>query len=193
MEPFYTTKPIGKGTGLGLSSVYATAKAHGGSFTIQSEPGLGTVALVLLPAVPEAVVPGDPSCYSPQIMEPLKILLVDDDALIRAAIPPLMEVFGHGVSTVAGGHEGLALLEAGQDFDLVILDLNMPGMNGLETLAQIRELRPDLPILLATGHLETGTAELLKLNRHVFSIAKPFTIGEMDKKLREIYAKLPSS
>ena len=187
LEPFFTTKPVGKGTGLGLSSVYATAKAHGGSVAIQSAPGSGTAVRILLPAAAgrtEALAEPSPA---PQAMGPLEILLVDDDELIRATVPILLASYGHRVATVPGGQETLELLQAGARFDAVILDLNMPGMNGLETLKGIRRLGLDLPILLATGHLDEATASALEGDPRTQAMAKPFTMEEVGDRLRSLY------
>jgi PAS domain S-box-containing protein len=184
MEPFFTTKPIGKGTGLGLASVYVTAKAHGGSVDIQSTPGAGTLVRVSLPARSESSHPAVAEA-SQLPSAPLQVLLVDDDELIRFTVPRLVELLGHQVVTCAGGREALDLLETGRPLGLVILDLNMPGMDGAETLGRIRQLRPDLPVLVATGHLDAETAELLKADPRVASIAKPFTLADLDRKIQD--------
>jgi len=186
MEPFYTTKPIGKGTGLGLSSVYATVRAHGGSVAIQSEAGAGTVVLIRLPAITGTGPAAAPAASAAPSSGPMDILLVDDDELIRAALPGLVESYGHRLRAVPGGREALDLLGAGAAVDLVILDLNMPGMNGAETLKQIRRMRPALPVLLATGHLDDATADLLKRSGNTLSITKPFSMAELDQRFAEL-------
>ena len=88
--------------------------------------------------------------------------------------------------SAAGGPEALALLENGLPVGLVILDLNMPGMNGAETLVRLRRLRPQLPVLIATGHLDDETAALLLCSPRIASIAKPYTADELGRKLREL-------
>jgi CheY-like chemotaxis protein len=188
MEPFFTTKGIGKGTGLGLSMVYATVKAHGGSMSIQSEEGHGTIVLVRLPvaagsagAVGEEAKPAPPSGA-------MRILQVDDDELILASVPLMLAHQGHAVSTAAGGQEALDLLAGGLEVDLVILDLNMPGMNGLETLARLRQGHPELPVLLATGYLDTATEAVLKQSGRVLAITKPFSRQDLDAMLRKVAA-----
>ena len=116
----------------------------------------------------------------------MDILLVDDDELIRASIPALVESFGHHVIAAAGGQAALDMLDAGLEVQLVILDLNMPGMNGLETLKELRQRLPRLPVLLATGYLDADTSRALQQAGRTLSITKPYTLEELDQKLREI-------
>jgi PAS domain S-box-containing protein len=187
MEPFFTTKAIGKGTGLGLAMVYATVKAHGGTVSIQSEVDQGTTVLLRLPAAAVAPKAGTAALRTSQASA-LRILQVDDDDLILASIPMLMELQGHTVATAAGGQEALDLLRGGLAVDLVILDLNMPGMNGLETLHHLRELRPGLPVLLATGYLDPATEVQLKQFGRALSISKPFSMQDLDCMLRKVTA-----
>ena len=183
LEPFFTTKAIGKGTGLGLSSVYATAKAHGGGVAIESEPGAGTTVRLLLPAVLRPAAPEAAPAPSAVKVGPLSLLLVDDDPLIRASVPPMLASFGHRVSTVSGGEQALKFLETGVKVDMVILDLNMPGLNGLETLHGIRRLGLDLPVVLASGHLDGETQERLEADPRVVALGKPFTMEELGGKI----------
>jgi PAS domain S-box-containing protein len=190
MEPFFTTKPMGKGTGLGLSMAYTIAKTHGGNLTIQSEPGLGTTVTLWLPAAGALGRPGSPAEPEPPLPDAWKILLVDDDELILAAMPALIEAQGHRVTTARGGPEALALLASGAQVDLVVLDLNMPGMNGTETLRNLREIRPDLPVILATGFLDDRTRDLLAAEGKVWSLFKPYAMAQLLQKIREIAARL---
>ncbi|NTW85145.1 MAG: PAS domain S-box protein [Holophagaceae bacterium] len=186
MEPFFTTKPIGKGTGLGLAMAYATVKAHGGTLSVHSEPGQGTRVTLRLPSCAATGAPGvSPAAEGPKTAS-LEILLVDDDELIRASIPAMVESFGHHVITAAGGQAGLDMLDAGLEVQLVILDLNMPGMNGLEALKQLRQRQPWLPVLLATGHLDAESSRVLQQAGRALSISKPYTMEELDGKLQEI-------
>jgi CheY-like chemotaxis protein len=188
MDPFFTTKAIGKGTGLGLAMAYATAKSHSGTLAIHSEKDKGTTVSLRLPAW-RGELPGPRAAEgSSEDSEPLRILLVDDDDLIRAAVPNMLRARGHHVATAPGGAEGLARLDAGPPVDLVILDLNMPGMNGIETHGLIRRRWRTLPILLATGHLDTRTSELLEADGHILSIAKPYSMDELVGKLNDLRA-----
>jgi len=191
LEPFFTTKAIGKGTGLGLSMVYATLKAHGGAVSIQSRVGEGTTVLLRLPAAPQPSRPAAEAHPAAPGTGPLRILQVDDDELILASIPVMLEHQGHRVETATGGQEALARLREGLEVDLVILDLNMPGMNGIETLQQLRALRPELPVLLATGYLDSGTEALLARSGRALSISKPFSMQDLDAMFRRLSAMAP--
>jgi PAS domain S-box-containing protein len=186
MDPFFTTKPIGKGTGLGLAMAYATAQTHGGTLSLRSEPGRGTAVSLRLPAIQEAASAQGPHEATPQPGGALKILLVDDDDLILAAAPPMIEGLGHRVITASGGAEALATLESGASVDLLILDLNMPGMNGLETLGLIRRGWSNLPVLLATGHLDERAEQVLKDDPRTLPMAKPYSVEELNRKLQAL-------
>lgn len=181
-EPFFTTKPIGKGTGLGLSGVYGTMKAHGGSMEIHSEPGKGTTVTLRFPARQEPPEPA-PSAAPEPSGEPsacLRILLVDDDELIRDSFPDLMNILGHTVvRTASNGAEALAHLEDGLEVDAVVLDQNMPGLSGLETLERLRLSRPALPVVLCTGHLDEDAQERMRAIPHVRTLLKPYSIKDI--------------
>jgi signal transduction histidine kinase len=180
MEPFFTTKPFGKGTGLGLSMVYATLKAHGGDVRIQSVQGRGTTLTLRLPIHEALLAPVSvPQVGTPLVGSPCRILLVDDDELIRESVPGMLETMGHEVLIAPGGKEALLMLQAGAKVDLVILDLNMPGMNGAEAFQKLRAAWPSLPVIMATGFLDPETAFLLDQGRGARSIAKPFNIKEL--------------
>ncbi|HEX7552160.1 MAG TPA: ATP-binding protein, partial [Geothrix sp.] len=187
MEPFFTTKPVGKGTGLGLALVYGVMKSHGGKVEIRSEPGQGTEILLSFPH------PGaDP--VGPDVLSPLEaiqgdqrlILLVDDDELIRRTVPAMLEAIGHRVVALAGGLEAVQRLQAGFEPDLVILDLSMPGLDGEGTLERLRLLKPDLPIILATGFQDDRVTRILERFPNVDVLAKPFTLMDLKVKLAQM-------
>ncbi|BDU76853.1 hypothetical protein METESE_18110 [Mesoterricola sediminis] len=182
MEPFYTTKPTGKGTGLGLSQVFNTARAHGGYLRLESEPGQGTRAILGL-ACDSGPAPAAGSGPAPRERAPMDILLVDDEDLIRSALPPLLEAHGHRVRAVPGGREALRELDRAGAPDLVLLDMNMPEMNGLETLGAIRARFPSLPILVGTGYLEREAEEVLEADPRAGAITKPYTVEEIGRAL----------
>jgi PAS domain S-box-containing protein len=186
MDPFFTTKEVGKGTGLGLAMVFNAAKAHGGTLTLHSQEGVGTRAVLLLPGHSEPV----PSPVLAESRTPaaaaMKLLLVDDDELLRDAVPFLLETLGHQVDVAAGGEEALAYLAAGNLPDAIILDLNMPGMDGLETLRRLRSPHPTLPVLLATGFLGGAAEAVVRADRYAKAINKPFSIDQVQAKLIEV-------
>ena len=189
-DPFFTTKPAGRGTGLGLAMVYGAMKAHGGILDIKSEVGHGTQITLRFPAV---LVP----LQSPEPMLPLaagetrlQILLVDDDELVRSTLPQMLEQLGHQVETAASGLEAIRRLDAGLAADLVILDHNMPGMSGAETLPRILQLRPAARIILATGFLDTELKLLLAGFPAVHTLQKPFSMAELQQVLKAATAGL---
>ena len=191
MEPFYTTKEIGKGTGLGLSMVFSTVKAHRGQMAIQSEPGHGTRVMLRFPACEqEAPVQAAALAATEATQIPhgtMKVLLIDDDDLIQSSVQAILEVLGHtAVTTAPSGEEALAMLEGGLEPDLVILDMNMPGLGGIGTLPCLRVLRPELPVLLATGRVDQTALTLASAHSGVTLLSKPFGLRELQKHLENI-------
>lgn len=179
LEPFFTTKPVGKGTGLGLSVVYGTVKSHGGQVEITSTPGQGTRITLRFPVLPDqAGAEARPAVLNLSPARSLSILLVDDDALVRGTVPEMLSVLGHHAETAAGGPEALERLQAGLQVDLVILDLNMPGMGGLETLQHLRRIRPELPVLIASGYKDATVDQVLARFDRVEVLMKPYSLEE---------------
>ena len=186
IEPFFTTKPLGKGTGLGLAMVYGTVKAHKGTFDIKTEPGQGTEIALGFPPLPGLPAPAEGQELSARAgahLGPIRVLLVDDDELIRMSVGAMLSALGHDVSTAEGGQEALDRLQAGLEVDLVILDMNMPGLNGAQTLPALLALRPGQPVLMATGYSEDSIAPLLAGRPNVDSLRKPFSLDELRSKL----------
>ena len=189
MEPFFTTKPQGKGTGLGLAMVYGTMKAHEGALELHSEPGIGTEARLCFPAsrkVARCIQPETIAAPEAPASPYLRILLVDDDDLIREAVAPMLEALGHTVVTAPGGEFALKKLALDSSIDLVILDMNMPGMSGAETLPHILALYPGLPVIMATGYSEQEIAPLLAQYPEATSLRKPFSLKEVDQKIADL-------
>ena len=188
LEPFFTTKGTGKGTGLGLSMVYSTVKAHGGKVEIQSEPGRGTQVRVLLPAaapVP-AVVERGQGPLPLNTVKVLKVLLVDDDELIQSSMRTVLQTLGCAVTGALSGEAALDLLEGGFHPDVVILDMNMPGLGGGGTLPRLRALAPELPILLSTGRVDQTALNLAEAHSHVTLLPKPFALKELRQCLERV-------
>jgi CheY-like chemotaxis protein len=186
MAPFYTTRPSNTGSGLGLAIVYGTVRSHRGTIDLQSEPGRGTLVRLRFPApgtgLAEAPVPqvsGDSGGAGGK-----HILLVDDDPLILQSTPGMLECLGHATTTAACGEEALALIDQGLWPDLVILDVNMPGIGGLETLVRLRERHASLPILLTTGYSSEPLGELVRQHSGVQLIAKPYDAEELQRHIQ---------
>lgn len=158
-EPFFTTKDLGKGTGLGLSMIHGLAKQLNGALLLESTPGVGTRASLLLPicetdAISRQVALTGDTASGERVDEAMVILVVDDDPLIATSTTFLLEDLGHKVIEAESGAAALAVLVDGQQVDLVLTDYSMPRMTGLELAAAARALRPGLPIILATGYAD---------------------------------------
>jgi signal transduction histidine kinase len=176
-EPFFTTKAPGVGTGLGLSVVHGVVHNHEGAIVVESRPGDGTTFEVYLPAV------GGPSGagempVSDKVATPAtsrRILFVDDEASIARLAQVMLKSLGHTVTTFGKPADGLAALQADPaGFDLIITDLTMPGMNGVELARGIRQVRLDIPIILSSGFADEVPEETLKTLGIVEVLPKPF-------------------
>jgi CheY-like chemotaxis protein len=163
--------------------VYGTVQAHRGHFEIRSEPGRGTEVVLGFPLLHETLRPAAPEPAAGVAMAPIRILLVDDDELIRQSIGPMLASLGHKVHTAESGIEALERIQAGLEVDLVVLDMNMPGLNGAQTLTRLLELRPDQAVLMATGYSDDSIAPLLAGRANLFSLRKPFSRMEFQSKL----------
>jgi len=186
LEPFFTTKPAGKGTGLGLAMVFNTVRAHGGALAIHSEEGRGTRVVLTFPTL--AADPADLEAEgpAPQAASALRILLVDDDELIRSTVPLMLGLLGHQVDAAEGGRQALDHLAEHPLPDLVLLDLNMPDMTGTETLRHLRARYPDLAVLMATGFAEADVEALAGADPNTMVISKPFSFDEIQRKFGEL-------
>ncbi|UPJ55935.1 PAS domain-containing sensor histidine kinase [Bradyrhizobium sp. 192] len=180
-EPFFTTKPIGKGTGLGLSQVHGFAHQAGGTVKVASELGKGTTFTILLPRGNEA--PSQEMTGEPAFHGSGTVLLVEDNPDVALVSIGLLEQLGYQVRRVADAEAALREIES-NGVDFVFSDIVMPGkMDGLTLAHHLREIRPGLPILLATGYSEVAAGV-----RGDFPILrKPYEIHE----LSEAIAKLP--
>jgi CheY-like chemotaxis protein/two-component sensor histidine kinase len=162
-EPFFTTKPPGEGTGLGLSVAHGVVSAHGGRIELASRPGLGTQVRVLLPRL-AAVVPeagAMPPMYSDDGTECQgRVLLVDDDEVVRLVCAELLRRAGHTVTALAQADEALGAVRADPGaFDLVVTDYNMPQVSGVQLAESLRVLAPSVPVVLISGYLDEAGRE----------------------------------
>ncbi len=161
-EPFFTTKPQGQGTGLGLPMVKGFVDQSGGGLTIESAPGLGTTVTLWLPQVDSVATPvrGAPPIERTTGNRPptARVLVVDDDDLVRETLAEQLEALGFATLVACGGTEALALLDSGEPVDAVISDHLMPDMSGVETIAKARERRPGLLCFLLTGYMDDRAA-----------------------------------
>lgn len=157
-EPFFTTKPVGQGTGLGLAMARGFAHQSGGGFAIDSAPGRGTTVTLWFPEADGVLVTGDAASEdtAPTVSAELRVLVVDDDAMVREVLVGQLEDQGYRVAQAGDGSEALAQLDAGAVVDLLISDFAMPGMDGLTLLQEARRRRPELPALLLTGYADAS-------------------------------------
>lgn len=154
-EPFFTTKPVGQGTGLGVPMVKGFAEQSSGGLTIVSTLGVGTTVTIWLPYAKDEGrhVREDDNAGAAPATGSIRVLLVEDDDLVRETLVAALE--GEGVTTIAAasGQDALALIESGTIVDAIVSDFSMPGMHGAKTIQKARELRPGLPCILLTGYL----------------------------------------
>ncbi|GLH74045.1 hypothetical protein GETHLI_25470 [Geothrix limicola] len=186
LDPFFTTKPQGKGTGLGLSIVHGAVKAHRGTLVLDSHPGAGTVVRICLPASLQEGQAVAPLSAAPAAASARNILVVDDDELLQQSTCQLLELLGHRPTLATSGEEAVKVVEEGLALDAVILDLNMPGMGGAAALVRIRELRPSLPVFLATGRADEEALDLVRRIPCVTLLAKPYALAKLKSLLREL-------
>lgn len=188
LSPFFTTKPFGTGSGLGLSSTYGTLKAHGGRMDLQSKLGQGTQVRLFFPSQAKVVAPPKAPPQEKGKLDALAILIIDDDELIQSSLKTVLNVLGSTAHVASRGEEAIQLLSEGLTVDLVILDMNMPGLGGAETLPRLRALRPNLPVLLATGRADQKAKNLVECYPDVTLLPKPFGLSELREHLARVGA-----
>jgi signal transduction histidine kinase/CheY-like chemotaxis protein/HAMP domain-containing protein len=178
-EPYFTTKPPGEGTGMGLSVVYGVVRGHGGEVTVQSRPGEGTTVRVYLPAVsPDEVAAAPDEPRLPVGSE--SILLVDDDPLVARAEKSMLSVLGYRVTVETDSRAALdRLRDNPQAFDLVITDMTMPRMTGIDLAGEIDAMGGGLPVILCSGFSEQGAGDQTLPAGICQRLAKPVTIGDL--------------
>jgi signal transduction histidine kinase/CheY-like chemotaxis protein len=185
-DPFFTTKPVGKGTGLGLAAVYGTVKGHRGSIEVTSELGSGTAFRILLPCDNHQASSSRPE--SEQLVRGSgEVLLIDDDLLVRSAAASTLRDLGYRVTLATDGVHALQILGSSpQGFDLAILDLRMPKMNGEATYEEMRRVSPNLPVLIWSGFgTEREVTSVLRKGAAGF-IQKPYRIAEFSRVIHEV-------
>ncbi|MEZ5692784.1 MAG: response regulator [Altererythrobacter sp.] len=197
-EPFFTTKEQGKGTGLGLSTVYGIVKQSGGFIFADNIEGLGGRAegarfTIYLPV--HAGGGGDDAPAQPAAARAKetaskwsgggRILLVEDEDMVRAVAERALARSGHKITLASDGEEGLAAIANGGEFDLIVSDVVMPGMDGPTMVKAIRKQRPELPVLFMSGYAEEQLRKEISVDRMHF-LAKPFSVQQIGDKVGEI-------
>jgi PAS domain S-box-containing protein len=182
-EPFFTTKGIGKGTGLGLSMVHGFTAQSGGAMRIRSQPGEGTRVTMWLPRAKQGAKPAnaEDQVEGATQVRSLRVLLVDDDILVSMGAADILLDLGHSVTEAQSGAEALKLLATDAQFDIVVTDYAMPGMNGFELAQRIKEKNPKLPIILATGYAELPAERAIEFEH----LSKPYTSKDLASALEK--------
>jgi PAS domain S-box-containing protein len=188
-DPFFTTKEMGRGTGLGLASAYGIMKAHGGYIDVESKKGQGTTFSIYLRASEKEVHKAVKTAE--EVIEGTgKVLLVDDEEVILEVGQDLLEAMGYRVLIARDGNEAIEVYKKNRDeIEIVVLDMVMPGMGGGEAYDRMKEVNPDIKVVLSSGFSIDGEAtEILERGCDGF-IQKPFRMNELAKKIREILDK----
>jgi CheY-like chemotaxis protein len=182
-EPFFTTKEQAGGKGMGLSTVYGIMKNHGGRITVYSEPGKGTTFRLYFPAVTEEPVENEPGPGR----KGESILIIDDDPVVRELWGGFLTERGFTVFVAENGRKAIEIVRARpDDVDLAVVDLVMPGMGGKETIAGLREIRPDIKVLGSSGYSANGQArDIVSMDVDGF-IQKPSQLSELLETVRKI-------
>ncbi len=182
-EPFFTTKEQGKGTGLGLAQLYGFAKQSGGTARIESREGEGTTVTIYLPRTRELAAPVALAAVEQRATQRARILVVDDDDDVRQVAAALIEEIGYEVMAVGSGEAALQELSGG-GFAMLVTDVVMPGMSGVDLARQVRALQPRLPILFASGYADVQTFGEELTDESV--LKKPYRIAEVAARIADM-------
>jgi signal transduction histidine kinase len=177
-EPFFTTKEVGKGTGLGLSMVYGLAAQSGGVARVSSRVDVGTTVELWLPIANGAAVQAPQHADADAVAQTERrcILLVDDDAMVTEATAGMLEGLGHRALVASSGLLALELIRLEPAIDLLITDQAMPGMSGTELAVRVRDARPSLPIVIATGFADPPGGDEIP---GILRLDKPYRIDKL--------------
>ncbi|MBN1266790.1 MAG: response regulator [Anaerolineales bacterium] len=189
-EPFFTTKSRGKGSGLGLSQVYGIISQHNGFIRVKSEEGQGTTFNIFLPASDNTVENIEVHSTIQQSRNMEAVLVIEDDLANRRTISDILENAGYRAYSAANGDEALTLLENdAQHFDVIICDVLLPGMSGIELIPMARKHIPDIKIIMMTGHPITAEDRDRIAGYRVELMLKPFSYENLMIKIRTLVEK----
>jgi CheY-like chemotaxis protein len=184
-EPFFTTKGPGKGTGLGLSMAYGIVKQSGGNIWVYSEPGKGTTVKIYLPPAGEATRTDSvaPAATATQGAE--TILVVEDEAGLRALAKRVLDAAGYIVLTAGSGDEALSVMDRHEGpVHLLFTDVVMPGMSGRELADRLRASHPETKVLYTSGYTDNAIAHHGVLEEGITFLSKPYATGELKRAIR---------
>jgi len=186
-EPFFTTKEQGKGTGLGLSIVYGIVKQNGGEILVYSEPGKGTAFKIYLPAAGQSAQPAPAAVTDTTPQQATgAILLVEDEDQVRNLTRAMLSRLGHRVFDFGSGAAALEFLRSrSEEIDLLVSDIVMPQMSGLDLAREAEALRPGIRLLLMSGYTETSVSTQGLIAPGTVFIHKPFTAASLREKVAE--------
>jgi CheY-like chemotaxis protein len=190
-EPFFTTKDIDKGTGLGLATVYGTLRQTGGFVSVSSRVGEGTTFQIYLPRVEEAIDVVEVPIIAPQRLHGAEtILVVEDDDAVRRMTREFLKIKGYTVIEARGATEAIQVMEnRGNQIDLVVTDVLMPGMKGRELVERLNELRSDLKVLYMSAYTEDAAINIGVLSPGTEFIEKPFSPDELAARVRQVLGR----
>jgi PAS domain S-box-containing protein len=193
-EPFFTTKPVGEGTGLGLSVVHGIVIQHGGDIAVYSQPNDGTTFHIFMPLSSQ----DDPALDIPKEDHDFTgsehVLFVDDEENVALVGQAMLEMLGYRVTIATSSPEALEMFRSQpHEYQIVITDQTMPRMSGDRLAVKLLEIRPNLPIVLATGLSESITAEKRRLIGVRGFIMKPFTVNELGYVIRTVLESMPNT
>ena len=193
-EPFFTTKPKGEGSGLGLATVYGIVTQAGGNVRIYSEPGVGTTVIVLLPITDQSPPPNERPPAEGETGGNELVLLVEDEPALLEVTRRILTRNGYQVITAGNGHEAIRAAMSRQGLiDLLLTDVIMPGMQGMEVARQVRALQRDVAVLYMSGYTEGLLSAQGVLEPGINLIEKPFNEKTLLRKVREIlHARQPA-
>ncbi|MEJ2220502.1 MAG: PAS domain S-box protein [Desulfobacterales bacterium] len=189
-EPFFTTKEMGRGTGLGLASVYGVIKNHEGYINVYSEIDQGTTFTIYLPASRKKIQKQTEKAVASVALGTGTLLLVDDEEMIIKVGKELLQELGYQVMSALSGQEAIELYKKNADkIDLVIMDMIMPGMSGGETFDRLKEINPEIKVLLSSGYSINGQASKILERGCDGFIQKPFNLIQLSDKIQSIIIK----